>query len=284
MRPGANGEEKRTNEIGTIIPLIDMLPDIRGRIVTADAMLTQRKLAAYLLDRGAEYAFTVLCHVLHKTVKNNCVKPAYHQKYRTDLPCLQARHSLLHGRERPRHPGYKAFRQQRKCHLSLAAVPACNARFSMRRLAHIRSMPGEGNALLPVQWASSQRRALPCLAGHVLRLRETRDKVQLHEPTASLRASLPITPASTTRLLPKNLLGKERPNSRTALIPDQYNPGLQQTGTNSHAERCAAAPQAMKILAVRGVPRCVGLTPDFDCSARSRLAETESRTIDWCWR
>ena len=59
MRPGANGEEKRTNEIGTIIPLIDMLPDIRGRIVTADAMLTQRKLAAYLLDRGSDYAFTV---------------------------------------------------------------------------------------------------------------------------------------------------------------------------------------------------------------------------------
>ena len=59
MRPGADDEEKRTNEIGTVIPLIDMLPDIEGRVFTADAMLTQRKLARHLLDRGADYAFTV---------------------------------------------------------------------------------------------------------------------------------------------------------------------------------------------------------------------------------
>ena len=59
MRPGADDEEKRTNEIGTVIPLLDMLPDISGRTVTADAMLTQRKLATYLLDRGADYVFTV---------------------------------------------------------------------------------------------------------------------------------------------------------------------------------------------------------------------------------
>ena len=59
MRPGADEEEKRTNEIGTAIPLLDMLPDISGRTVTADAMLAQRKLATYLLDRGADYAFTV---------------------------------------------------------------------------------------------------------------------------------------------------------------------------------------------------------------------------------
>ena len=51
---------------------------------------------------------------------------------------LQARHSLHHGRERPRHPGCNAFRQQRKRHLARAAVPARNARLSMCRLAHIR--------------------------------------------------------------------------------------------------------------------------------------------------
>ncbi len=59
MRPGADDGEKRTNEIGTVIPLLDMLPDIGGRVFTADAMLTQRKLASCLLGRGADYAFTV---------------------------------------------------------------------------------------------------------------------------------------------------------------------------------------------------------------------------------
>ena len=59
MRPGANGEEKRTNEIGTVILLLDMLPDISGHIVTADAMLTQRKLADYFADCSADHAFTV---------------------------------------------------------------------------------------------------------------------------------------------------------------------------------------------------------------------------------
>ena len=59
MRPGADDEEKRTNEIGTVIPLLDMLPDIRGRIFTTGAMLTQRKLATCLLDRGADHAFPV---------------------------------------------------------------------------------------------------------------------------------------------------------------------------------------------------------------------------------
>ena len=55
MRPDADDGEKRTNEIGTVIPL----PDIAGRTVTADALLTQRALASYLLDRGADYLFTV---------------------------------------------------------------------------------------------------------------------------------------------------------------------------------------------------------------------------------
>ena len=59
MRPGADDAEKRTNEIGTVIPLVDMLPDIGGRVFTADAMLTQRKLASHLIGRGAHYLFTV---------------------------------------------------------------------------------------------------------------------------------------------------------------------------------------------------------------------------------
>ena len=59
MRPDADEGEKRTNEIGTVIPLLDTVPDIAGRTVTADALLTQRALASYLLDRGADYLFTV---------------------------------------------------------------------------------------------------------------------------------------------------------------------------------------------------------------------------------
>ena len=65
MRPDADEGEKRTNEIGTIIPLpgldpgIETVPDIAGRTVTADALLTQRALASYLRDRGADYLFTV---------------------------------------------------------------------------------------------------------------------------------------------------------------------------------------------------------------------------------
>ena len=57
MRPDADEGEKRTNEIGTVIPLLDTVPDIAGRTVTADALLTQRALASYLLDRGAAYLF-----------------------------------------------------------------------------------------------------------------------------------------------------------------------------------------------------------------------------------
>jgi len=59
MRADADEGEKRTNEIGTVIPLLETLPDITGCTVTADALLTQRALASYLLDRGADYLFTV---------------------------------------------------------------------------------------------------------------------------------------------------------------------------------------------------------------------------------
>ncbi len=59
MRPDAGDGGKRTNEIGTVIPLLETVPDIAGRTVTADALLTQRALASYLLGRGADYLFTV---------------------------------------------------------------------------------------------------------------------------------------------------------------------------------------------------------------------------------
>jgi predicted transposase YbfD/YdcC len=53
-----NEEAKKTNEIGMVIPLLDGI-DIAGKDITADALLTQRKLATYLVQRQAHYHFTV---------------------------------------------------------------------------------------------------------------------------------------------------------------------------------------------------------------------------------
>jgi predicted transposase YbfD/YdcC len=54
-----NEELKRTNEIKTAIPLLDAI-DIQGKVITADALLTQRGIANYLvLERKAHYHFTV---------------------------------------------------------------------------------------------------------------------------------------------------------------------------------------------------------------------------------
>lgn len=57
MQPEGSDEEKRTNEIKTAQPLLDAI-DIAGRTITADALLTQRELAEYLIERGANYHFT----------------------------------------------------------------------------------------------------------------------------------------------------------------------------------------------------------------------------------
>lgn len=52
-------EVKRTNEIKTAIPLLEAI-DIQGKDITADALLTQREIARYLVEqRGAHYHFTV---------------------------------------------------------------------------------------------------------------------------------------------------------------------------------------------------------------------------------
>ena len=50
---------KQTNEIKTAIPLLSAI-EIRGKTISADALLTQRELANYLVaQRGAHYHFTV---------------------------------------------------------------------------------------------------------------------------------------------------------------------------------------------------------------------------------
>ena len=56
---GADDQTKRTNEIGTVVPMLEGLElDFAGKTFTADALLTQRKLADFLHDRGAHFVFT----------------------------------------------------------------------------------------------------------------------------------------------------------------------------------------------------------------------------------
>lgn len=53
-------ELKQTNEIATVIPLLNTIDNIEGKDITADALLTQRKLAIYLVEeRKAHYHLTV---------------------------------------------------------------------------------------------------------------------------------------------------------------------------------------------------------------------------------
>jgi predicted transposase YbfD/YdcC len=52
-------EEKQTNEIKMAAPMLDAIA-IEGKTITADALLTQRELAQYLVEeRNANYHFTV---------------------------------------------------------------------------------------------------------------------------------------------------------------------------------------------------------------------------------
>ena len=51
--------DSKTNEITQVKPLLDKL-EIEGTVVTADALLTQREIAAHLVDdKHADYVFTV---------------------------------------------------------------------------------------------------------------------------------------------------------------------------------------------------------------------------------
>ena len=57
MPVAGSGEQKQTNEIGMFTALLDPI-DIKDKLITADALLTQRKLADYVVQRGAHYHFT----------------------------------------------------------------------------------------------------------------------------------------------------------------------------------------------------------------------------------
>src|SRR6058998_2216130 len=51
-------EQKRTNEIGMAIPLLETC-DITGKDITGDALLTQRAIATHIVQQHAHYHFTV---------------------------------------------------------------------------------------------------------------------------------------------------------------------------------------------------------------------------------
>lgn len=70
-------ELKRTNEIKTAAPMLDAI-DIAGYVITADALLTQRELANYLVGREAHYHFTVKGNqpTLHEDIRALFAQPA----------------------------------------------------------------------------------------------------------------------------------------------------------------------------------------------------------------
>jgi len=51
-------EQKRTNEIGMAIPLLETC-NIAGKVITGDALLTQRAIATHIVQQHAHYHFTV---------------------------------------------------------------------------------------------------------------------------------------------------------------------------------------------------------------------------------
>ena len=51
-------EAKQTNEIGMFAATLDAI-EIVGKTISADALLTQRALASYWVERQAHYHFTV---------------------------------------------------------------------------------------------------------------------------------------------------------------------------------------------------------------------------------
>lgn len=58
MPVAGSDEQKRTNEIGMAIPLLETCA-IAGKDITADALLTQRAIANYVVEQEAHYHFTV---------------------------------------------------------------------------------------------------------------------------------------------------------------------------------------------------------------------------------
>ncbi|MBL0011077.1 MAG: transposase [Nitrosomonas sp.] len=80
-------DSKQTNEIGMFIPLLDGI-DIKGKDITADALLTQRKLATYVVQREAHYHFAVKGNpsdapIRHRTAVSESQSARFHRCFPT---------------------------------------------------------------------------------------------------------------------------------------------------------------------------------------------------------
>jgi len=58
-QPAAAGVRVEGNEIAAFVTALELLPDLLGYLITADALHTQAGHVAYLTGRGAHYLFTV---------------------------------------------------------------------------------------------------------------------------------------------------------------------------------------------------------------------------------
>ncbi len=52
-------QQKYTNEIGVCKPLLESIEDLKGKVITADAMLAQRDIVRYITARGGHYRVTL---------------------------------------------------------------------------------------------------------------------------------------------------------------------------------------------------------------------------------
>ena len=85
-------ESKQTNEIGMVIPVLDTL-EIDGKTITADALLTQRKLVRYLVEQRA--AHFVLIAKDNQPTLAKAIRLLFEQRGEPDF---QEPYTLEHGR------------------------------------------------------------------------------------------------------------------------------------------------------------------------------------------
>jgi predicted transposase YbfD/YdcC len=85
-------KEKQTNEIKIAIPLLKSL-NIQGKTITADALLTQRDIAKWLVENHAHYHFTVKGN--QKTLFDDIV---YYFNMLNNKPAYEITEDTNHGR------------------------------------------------------------------------------------------------------------------------------------------------------------------------------------------
>lgn len=100
---GQVATDEKSNEI-TAIPELLKLVDIRGAIITIDAMGTQRAIAAEIVNRGGDY---VLALKGNQATLHNAVIEYVDEQMQTDFANVNARQHVTketgHGREETRH-------------------------------------------------------------------------------------------------------------------------------------------------------------------------------------